>query len=267
MWNSTVDPSVSASAPTRSSLLTKSPPLCLAAFSWPISSAGWIQPYLPFQALTVPVNFSAEILVRGNMWPLPLLPSLPSFPPLPMPLSNQPFPLPLSEPVSDQPLTPFGLAYWVWLQDEPLAGAAYWVAPQEAPMAGAAHELPFVAALPKPLPLSLPPLPLPAPFGAGPTCTTSSAPKPLSSSQMWNCTEAPTSMSPEPSKSSLLKKSEPLCKEAFSCSICSLGVMKPYLPFQALTSPLNFSAEIRTRGSVWPLPPSALPLLLPLPLP
>merc|ERR1719401_1614199 len=97
--------------------------------------------------------------------------------------------------------------------------------------------------------------------------TTSSAPRPLESSAMWNSTVAPTVSSVLPMRSFMLTNRPPLCILAFSCSISSAGVIQPYLPFHAATVPLNFSAVMRFRGRRWPLPPS-LPLLpLPLALP
>merc|ERR1719401_2209263 len=105
--------------PSRPLTLTKSPPLCNFAFSCSISSVGWIHPYLPFHALTVPVNFSAERRVLGSRCPLP--PSLPlslplpwSFPPLPKALitpfaaagAPQPFAAPLPATGGVQPLAP-----------------------------------------------------------------------------------------------------------------------------------------------------------------
>mmetsp|Transcript_53890 Transcript_53890/g.136857 ORF Transcript_53890/g.136857 Transcript_53890/m.136857 type:complete len:216 (+) Transcript_53890:435-1082(+) len=164
-----------------------------------------------------------------------------------------------------QPLPPKGAA------PKPLA-------PQ--PLQESLPKPPFAKPLPPSLPFAPPPLPCAArvaanfalaaaaaPGGAAPVCTTSSAPRPESSSQMWNSTGAPTSSSIAPSISFMPTKRLPLCNFAFSCSISSPGVIHPYFPFQAATVPVNFSADSRVRGKVWPLPPSLELLLLPLPLP
>mmetsp|Transcript_80304 Transcript_80304/g.203073 ORF Transcript_80304/g.203073 Transcript_80304/m.203073 type:complete len:267 (+) Transcript_80304:155-955(+) len=264
MWNSTVAPGVNSSVPTKSSRLTKSPPLCFPAFSCWISSAGWIQPYLPFQAVTEPTNFSAEMRVRGKRCPLPLLRFLLMALPLPnLPTSNLPLPpsnLPLVATGGAQPLPP---------QD-----AAQPLLPQGLPQAPL--DMPLPESLPLPLaplaPLAAAALPFAAaasaaPGGTTPVCTTSSAPRPESSSQMWNSTGAPTSRDcASPSMSFIPTKMPPLCSFAFSCSMSSPGWIHPYLPFHAITVPENFSADKRVRGNVWPMPPSLEPLLLPLPL-
>mmetsp|Transcript_27875 Transcript_27875/g.74028 ORF Transcript_27875/g.74028 Transcript_27875/m.74028 type:complete len:207 (-) Transcript_27875:428-1048(-) len=147
MWNSTAVPGVSSSPPSMSSLLTKSLPWCLAAFSCWISSAGWIQPYFPFQSVTVPVNFSAVILFRGRRCPFPLFGSNL---PLPLPLPNLP-PSHLPPPNLPPSIIVF------------ITGAGPAPQPLQPPTGPQASlpQAPFGEPFPKSLPFAMPP-----PFGA-----------------------------------------------------------------------------------------------------